>query len=113
MCGVWLNARIQYAAADVKSLDPLDLDEGEEEQCPVGASISKTIDGLRKHSTFVQEEELGCLLKDQVGTSHTSDLQMDDDMSPRSKTDIEGISSVEPPAADVVTEMPDEIALDD
>ncbi|KAF2675732.1 hypothetical protein K458DRAFT_206049 [Lentithecium fluviatile CBS 122367] len=60
----------------------------------------------RKHSAFVKEEELKCLMEARVGTPHISELQADDDVSAQLK--VEELSVASEVAAMGATTGPDD-----
>ncbi|CAI6337295.1 unnamed protein product [Periconia digitata] len=112
MCGAWLNARTQYAVADYKPLNSLASREIQGEPNSMSQDPNSNMDNLRKHSTFIQEEELERSKMDQMGTSHTSNLHADHDMSALREFDAERIGFEEAAMDSLVTEDVYDVTLD-
>lgn len=88
----WLKARAQYARDKGLHQCPVTekMDTSPEPEPKVQRIGSGDFGPKRKHSAFVKEQELKCLIEDRVGTPHISELQPDDDVSPQ--LDVEELS---------------------
>jgi hypothetical protein len=112
----WLKARAQYArdqAARRISSSPTICTCSSPHVGPEQALTD--VGPKRKHSVFVQEEEIKFLVEDRVGTPHISEIQADDDVSPQ--LNVEELSVANEVAAQdtgerpTATDVPDQPAV--